>query len=131
MTKRFVGDTVLLLGRSLRHIARSPDTGNTDFGSCAQAQTGSAQLPSNVRCVDVRKFHFTLHHARRARVVKVGDYKDERGAFRQFKSGGVSHGRQWTSDDPAKRREATAYYAPETGAGRSNICTGANRRHLL
>jgi ABC-2 type transport system permease protein len=26
MTKRFVGDTVLLLGRSLRHIARSPDT---------------------------------------------------------------------------------------------------------
>jgi hypothetical protein len=52
-------------------------------------------------------------------VVKVGDYKDERGPYRQFKSGGVSHGRQWTSDDPAKRREATAYYAPETGAGRA------------
>src|SRR3954469_24482076 len=26
MTKRFFGDTALLLGRSLRHIARSPDT---------------------------------------------------------------------------------------------------------
>jgi ABC-2 type transport system permease protein len=26
MTKRFVGDTVLLTGRSLRHITRSPDT---------------------------------------------------------------------------------------------------------
>src|ERR671939_226495 len=26
MTKRFLGDTALLTGRSLRHIARSPDT---------------------------------------------------------------------------------------------------------
>jgi ABC-2 type transport system permease protein len=26
MTKRFIGDTAVLLGRSLRHIARSPDT---------------------------------------------------------------------------------------------------------
>ncbi|HYY79169.1 MAG TPA: ABC transporter permease, partial [Actinomycetes bacterium] len=26
MTKRFLGDTVLLTGRSLRHILRSPDT---------------------------------------------------------------------------------------------------------
>jgi hypothetical protein len=52
-------------------------------------------------------------------VVKVHDYKDERGHYRQFKSGGVSHGRQWVSNDPAKRHEATAYYAPETGAGRA------------
>jgi hypothetical protein len=52
-------------------------------------------------------------------VVKVYDYNDNRGHYRQFKSGGVSHGRQWVSDDPAKRREATAYYAPETGAGRA------------
>ncbi len=52
-------------------------------------------------------------------VVKVYDYKDDRGHYRQFKSGGVSHGRQWVSDDPTKRREATAYYAPETGAGRA------------
>jgi hypothetical protein len=52
-------------------------------------------------------------------VVKVYDYADERGQFRLFKNGGVSHGRQWVSDDPAKRHEATAYYAPETGAGRA------------
>ena len=26
MTQRFLGDTALLTGRSLRHIARSPDT---------------------------------------------------------------------------------------------------------
>jgi hypothetical protein len=26
MTTRFVGDTVILTGRSLRHITRSPDT---------------------------------------------------------------------------------------------------------
>jgi hypothetical protein len=52
-------------------------------------------------------------------VVKVFDYSDERGRYRQFRSGGVSHGRQWTSDNAAKRREATAYYAPETGAGRA------------
>ena len=52
-------------------------------------------------------------------VVNVFDYKDERGQFRQFKSGGVTHGRQWTSDDPAKRREAIAYFSPGTGAARA------------
>ncbi|HKD36297.1 MAG TPA: fused MFS/spermidine synthase, partial [Pirellulales bacterium] len=52
-------------------------------------------------------------------VVKVYDYQDERGHIRLFKNGGVSHGRQWVSDNPAKRRLATAYYAPETGAGRA------------
>jgi hypothetical protein len=54
-------------------------------------------------------------------VVKVYDLyatKPDR-HYLQFRSGGVSHGRQWVSDDPAKRRAATAYYAPETGAGRA------------
>jgi hypothetical protein len=52
-------------------------------------------------------------------VVKVFEYTDERGHYRQFKSGGISHGRQWISDDPAKRREAISYFSPETGAGRA------------
>ena len=37
----------------------------------------------------------------------------------QFKSGGVSHGRQWVSDDPKVRGQPVAYYSPQTGAGRA------------
>jgi hypothetical protein len=52
-------------------------------------------------------------------VVKVYEYNDADGHVMQFKSGGVSHGRQWVSDDPAIRLQPVAYYAPETGAGRA------------
>ncbi len=52
-------------------------------------------------------------------VVKVYEYNDADGHVMQFKSGGVSHGRQWVSDDPAVRLQPVAYYAPETGAGRA------------
>jgi hypothetical protein len=54
-------------------------------------------------------------------VVKVYDMnatKPER-HYMQFRSGGISHGRQWVSDDPKRRMQPTAYYAPETGAGRA------------
>jgi hypothetical protein len=52
-------------------------------------------------------------------VVKVYEYNDADGHIMQFKSGGVSHGRQWVSDDPAIRMQPVAYYAPETGVGRA------------
>jgi protein-L-isoaspartate O-methyltransferase len=37
--------------------------------------------------------------------------------YHQFKSGRISHGRQWVSDDIAKRMEPTSYYAPISGVG--------------
>jgi dienelactone hydrolase len=49
-------------------IDRSPDTGNTDFGSCAKP---APPPPPRPRCTDRRKFRFKLHHAPHARVVKV------------------------------------------------------------
>jgi dienelactone hydrolase len=44
-------------------IDTSPDTANTDFGTCRR--------PPPPPCVDRRKFTFRLHHAPGARVVKV------------------------------------------------------------
>ena len=60
MTKHFVGDTAVLLGRSLRHVGRSPDTVITTavmpvafmllfvyvFGGAIQTGSGSYELPA-------------------------------------------------------------------------------------
>ncbi len=56
------------------------------------------------------------------RVNDIVDVDEETGVSRhyhQFKSGRISHGRQWISDDPKLRLEPTSYYARSAGVGRA------------
>ncbi len=50
-------------------------------------------------------------------LVRVNDVDEDGQHFHQFKSGNISHGRQWVSKDRAIRMEPTSYYSRQSGVG--------------
>ncbi len=50
-------------------------------------------------------------------LVRVNEVNDDGQHYMQFKSGRISHGRQWVSDDRKIRLEPTSYYSRDSGVG--------------